>query len=113
MKDGRDACPGGRVGAGEIETAVIDQLRILLRSPEIALATWRAARKQLPQLTETEVREALFGFDPLWDELFPGEQARIVRLLVKVDVGMDEMQVSLCTDGLADLFGELATREAA
>ena len=74
------------------------------------MATWRAARKQMPRLTEAEVREALFSFDPLWDELFPAEQARIVRLLVeRVDVGMDEMQVRLCTDGLADLLGELGS----
>jgi site-specific DNA recombinase len=30
------------------------------------------------------------GFDPLWDELFPAEQARIVALLVeRVDIGTD------------------------
>ena len=45
----------------------------------------------MPTITETEVREALFRFDPLWEELFPAEQARIVRLLVKrIDIGMDE-----------------------
>ena len=38
-------------------------------------------------LTEAEVREALQRLDPLWDELFPAEQARIVQLLVeRVDV---------------------------
>ena len=36
------------------------------------------------------MREALERLDPLWDELFPAEQARIVRLLVeRVDVGAD------------------------
>jgi site-specific DNA recombinase len=93
---------------------VINQLRVLLRSSEIVLATWRAARKQMPRLTEAEVREAFWSFDPLWDELFPAEQARIVRLLVRrVDVGLAEMQVHLCPDGLTDLFGELEPRAAA
>jgi site-specific DNA recombinase len=114
LKDGRDACPGGRVAAGAIEGAVVDQLRILLRAPEIVLATWKAARKQMPKVTESEVREALFSFDPLWDELFPAEQARIVRLLVRrVDVGIDQMEVRLCTDCLASLLGELGRKEAA
>ncbi len=39
-------------------------------------------------LTEAEVRDALGSLDPLWGELFPAEQARIVRLLVeRVEVG--------------------------
>ena len=46
------------------------------------MATWRVARRELPNLTEAEVREALEQIDSLWDELFPAEQARIVRLLV-------------------------------
>ena len=41
-------------------------------------------------ITEAEVREALQRLDPLWDELFPAEQARIVQLLVeRVDVRAD------------------------
>ena len=38
--------PGARVPAAEIEAAVIDQLRGMLRSPEIIVATWRAARRR-------------------------------------------------------------------
>jgi hypothetical protein len=89
LKQGRDACPVGRLPAAEIETAVIDQLRSLLRTPEIIVATWKAAREQ-GGITEGEVREALLDLDPLWDELFPAEQARIVQLLVeRVDVSVD------------------------
>jgi hypothetical protein len=37
-----------------------------------------------------EVRDALQQLDPLWDELFPVEQARIVQLLVeRVDISQD------------------------
>jgi len=72
-----------RVSAAEIETAVIDQLRSLLRQPEIIIGTWRTAREEAPDLTEGEVREALAELDPLWEQLFPAEQARIVRLLVE------------------------------
>src|SRR6185295_17277295 len=83
LKEGRGACPVGRVSAAEVEAAVVDQLRVLLRSPEIIVATWRAARQTTSDLSESEVREALDQFDPLWDELFPAEQARIVQLLVE------------------------------
>ncbi len=95
-KRGADACPVGRVPAAEIEAAVIDQLRVLLRSPEIIVATWRAARQEIDGLTEAEVREALERLDPLWDELFPAEQARIVQLLVeRVDVAADGIDIRL------------------
>ena len=97
-----------RVPAAEIERAVIDQLRILLRSPEIIVATWRAAKNDIRNLTETEVRDALLSFDQLWDELFPVEQARIVGLLVdRVQVTTDGIDISLRTDGLTTFLGEL------
>ena len=67
LKRGADACPVGRVPAAEIEAAVVDQLRGLLRSPEIIVATWRAVRPQIDGLAEGEVRDALLRLDPLWD----------------------------------------------
>ena len=72
-----------RVSAAEIEAAVVGQVRALLRQPEVVVGTWLAARAEAPDLTEAETREALERLDPLWDELFPAEQARIVRLLVE------------------------------
>lgn len=42
--------------------------------------------------------------DPLWDELLPAEQARIVVLLVeRVDIGADGLGVRLRMDGLGGL----------
>ena len=38
-----------RVSAASIEVAVIDQLRALLRSPEVVMATWRAAKTLAPE----------------------------------------------------------------
>ena len=72
-----------RVPAAEIEAAVLDQLRGLLRAPEIIIGTWRAARVQDDGITEAEVREALLNLDPMWDELFPAEQTRILQLRVE------------------------------
>ena len=119
LKQGAGACPIGRVPAAEIETAVIGQLRGLLRAPEAIVGTWRSARPEIDGLTEAEVRDALEGLDPLWDELFPAEQARIVHLLVeRVDVGTDGIAIRLRTAGLASVAADLrtalpATREAA
>jgi DNA invertase Pin-like site-specific DNA recombinase len=108
LKRGADACPVGRVPAAEIEGAVVDQLRGLLRAPEVIVGTWRSARPEIDGLSEAEVREALEGLDPLWDELFPAEQARIVQLLVeRVDVGQGGVDIRLRIDGLARLVHEL------
>jgi site-specific DNA recombinase len=108
LKRGADACQVGRVPAAEIEGAVVCQLRGLLRSPEIVVGTWRSARPEIDGLSEAEVRAALEGLDPLWDELFPAEQARIVQLLVeRVDVGREGVDIRLRVDGLAHLVREL------
>jgi hypothetical protein len=109
-----------RVSAAEIEPAVVAQMRALLREPEGVVGTWLAARAEAPDLTEAEVSNALERLDPLWDELFPAEQARIVRLLVeRVEVGPAGADIRLRVAGLASLVRDLsagapdATRVAA
>jgi len=114
LKRGANACPVGRVPAAEIEGAVVDQLRGLLRAPEVIVGTWRSARPEIDGLSEAEVREALEGLDPLWDELFPAEQARIVQLLVeRVEVGVTGLKVRLRVQGLARMVQDLAGIAAA
>jgi site-specific DNA recombinase len=97
------------VPAAEIEAAVVDQLRGMLRSPEVIVATWRAARSEFGGLSEDHVRETLERLDPVWEELFPAEQARIVQLLVaRVDVGVDGIEIHLRTNGLTSTYRQLA-----
>jgi site-specific DNA recombinase len=109
MKRDPEACPISRVPAAEIEGAVIEQLRVLLRSPEIIVRTWRIARQSMEGLTEAAVRDALDRLDPLWDELFPAEQARIVQLLVdRVDISTEGADIRLRTQGLTSLVADLS-----
>lgn len=111
LKLGPDTCPIKRVPAAEIEAAVIDQLRVLLRSPEMIVKAWMAAREEDREITESDVREALVQLDPLWDELFPAEQARIVQLLVeRVDVDIDGVSIRLRTNGIGSVISELRQR---
>ncbi|WP_333673415.1 hypothetical protein [Elioraea tepidiphila] len=107
-----------RVSAGEIEAVVMAQLRALLRQPEVVVGTWLAAKAEDPDLTEADVRDALARLEPLWDELFPAEQQRIVRSLVeRVTVGLDGAEIRLRVEGLASLVRDLGlvggTRAAA
>jgi DNA invertase Pin-like site-specific DNA recombinase len=97
-----------RVSAAEIEGAVISQVRALLCQPEIVVGTWLAARVEAPGLREGEVRDALYQLDPLWGELFPAEQARIVHALVeRVVVGPGGADIRMRVDGLAGLVRDL------
>ena len=114
LKHGAGSCPVGRVPAGEIEAAVIDQLRAVFRQPEIVAGTWKAASAQDDDITEAAARIALQHLDPLWDELFPAEQARIVTLLVeRVDICTDGLNVRLRMDGLVGLACEMKRKVAA
>jgi len=108
LKHGAGSCTVSRVPAGEIEAAVINQLRAVFRQPEIVAGTWKAARAQDGEITEADARDALTRLDPLWDELFPAEQARIVGLLVeRIDIGTDGLNVRLRMDGLTGLAREM------
>jgi len=179
-KHGAGSCPVGSVPAGEIEGAVVEQLRAIFESPEVVAATVRAAREQrealleeatrqhseamvalaglgeeaqrlmsgalgesalvagrLAELTpqveeqervvaqadqemqtlssrvdEQEVIGALASLDPVWEELFPAEQERIVQLLVRrVEVGADGLDLELRAEGLESLALELRGQE--
>jgi DNA invertase Pin-like site-specific DNA recombinase len=103
-----------RISAAEIEGAVIAQVRALLRQPEVVVGTWRAALASAPDLTEDAVLVALERLDPLWDELFPAEQARVLRLLVdRVQIGPAGAEVRLRVQGLVGLVRDLGERQDA
>ena len=118
IKTGSRANSIRRIGAAEIEAVVIDQIKKLVQSPEIVVATWRAARKTIKGITEREVADEFRRFDELWAELFPAEQARIVQLLVsRVEITEAGADITLKIKGLesvlSDLRGTLDRRNAA
>ncbi len=108
VKGEASTSPVSRVPAGLVETAVIDQIRTILQSPEVVVDVWRTFRKDGHDITEAEVRESLVTFDDLWAELFPAEQSRIVRLLVeRVEVHEDGLDIRLRTAGIRSLLDDL------
>ncbi len=114
IRQGYAECPVRSVPAAEVEEAVVAQVRHLLRTPEIIARTWAAAKREGDEaIAERDVVKTITDLAPLWDELFPAEQARIVRLLVeRVDLSPDGMQVRLRAEGLQTLVEELRSREA-
>jgi hypothetical protein len=98
------------VPAAEIEEAVVAQVRHLLRTPELIARTWAAAKWEDDEaIPERDVVKAITDLAPLWEELFPAEQARIVRLLVeRIDVAPDGIRVRLRAEGLHTLVEQLS-----
>ncbi|MGZ5853204.1 MAG: hypothetical protein ACXWJ0_03590 [Xanthobacteraceae bacterium] len=113
LKGVNNTSPLRRVSATDIEMAVVGQVRSLLQAPEIVVETWRKARKSFQGLTEFEVREAIASFGPLWDQLFPAEQSRIIQLLVeRIDLHAEGIDIRLRVSGIASLLCELTSDTA-
>ena len=65
-------------------------------------------------LADHDAIEALGALEPVWDELYPAEHARILRLLIeRIDVAPDGVSVTLHAAGIRSLVAELAGEQAA
>ena len=100
---GAGGCPMGRVPAGVLEEAVFGQLGRILQSDAFAEALAREC-----ELTREDIRASVADLPAFWDELFPEEKRRLVRLLVaRADVGPDAVDIELRTAGFARLAEEM------
>lgn len=113
-KSGYDSCPVKTVAAGDIEQAVLTQVRAICKSPEMIAQTCRALSRLSEEqehdvaVSQWEVVDALKQFDPVWEELHPVEQRRVVGALVeRVTVMADGLDVRLRTDGIHSLVSAL------
>jgi len=97
-----------RLPAAELEAAVLEQLRGILRAPAMVADVAGKAIELDPTMNEAHVTVAMTRLDQIWDQLFPAEQQRIVRLLVeKVIVSPSDIEVRLRQTGIEDLALEL------
>ena len=108
IKEGHGASGIKMLPAGEIEEAVMAQIRGILRSPEVVTQVWRDIGKLKDAatvgMTETQVSVAFNQVDLVWNQLFPLEQHRIVTLLVdRVIVSPNELQMKLHPNGVENL----------
>lgn len=101
-----------RLAANTVEAAVVTEIRRVLRTPETTaqvLAT--LAREGGADIPEAEVLAALQGFQDLWAQLFPAEQARIIQLLVRrVTVTREGLVIDLRAEGVAGVMRDLMTK---
>ena len=96
---------GVTVPAGEIEAAVIAQVRKVLQAPEVMSQAIREVVALDPAADAQEVITTLQSIEPVWDELFPAEQARIIQLLVeRVTVSPTGLRIDMKTAGMRELI---------
>ena len=104
-----------RLPADTVESAVITEIRRVLRTPETTAKVIAALDRE--DIPEADAIAALQQFPQLWDQLFPAEQARIIQLLVRrVTVTAEGLIIDLRTDGIAGVMREMMAprqREAA
>ena len=113
MKIGKAACSVPRIPAGAIEAAVIAQVRKVLRAPEVMSQAIREVVALDPAADGPQVIQTLQSIEPVWDELFPAEQARIVQLLVeRVTVSTTGLRIELRTAGMKDLIASVIAEPA-
>ncbi|WP_296432874.1 zinc ribbon domain-containing protein, partial [Yoonia sp.] len=97
-----------RLPADTVETAVITEIRRVLRTPETTAQV--IAKLDRDDIPEADAIAALQQFPQLWAQLFPGEQARIIQLLVRrVTVTAEGLVIDLRTDGIAGVMRDLMT----
>jgi DNA invertase Pin-like site-specific DNA recombinase len=90
-----------RLPAADLESAVMEQIRAILRAPQMVEEAARRAVRLDPTLDEAQVTVAMTRMDEIWEQLFPDEQARIVKLLVeKVIVSPNDIEVRLRPNGI-------------
>jgi len=75
QKRGSTACPTRNLPAQAVEQFVIERLRAIREAPDLT--------NGVEGVNRTRLASAFAGLDSIWATLVPGEQARIVRLLVK------------------------------
>jgi len=119
LKALREEAARALVASGSTQGAVLTsshlgQLQVQVREQEQALARVEDEIRRLGDAAVSEhgVMEALSALDPVWDELFPDEQRRIVQLLVeRVEVHPDGAEIRIRSEGLTSLVTEVRGKE--
>lgn len=98
-RKGAGSCQIGMVSAGALEDAVLGQVQALCQTPDVVQAVHQTLHTQgrAPQrLLLGDVGRMVADFPSWWRQLFPAEQNRLVRALVReIRVGPDGLEMIL------------------
>jgi site-specific DNA recombinase len=107
IHEGRGTSGLPRLPAAELEMAVVVQLLQLLRASEMVEAIIAQAIALDPPLDEAQDMVAMTQVDRVWEQLFPAEQQRLVRVLVeRVIVTPTNLELRLRPGGVISLAAD-------
>ncbi len=108
-KNSYSDCPLSSVAAIQIEEAVFHRIRQLIRTPEMIARIWKKASAAEPGIREQAVVNAMKKIYPIWEELFPIEQNRLLHLLVETAIlTTSDLEIRVRVEGVNSLVAELA-----
>ncbi len=108
IKNGYGEAALASVPATQVENMVVAQIRQMLASPETVFKTYQRARAQAIGIDVEDVRAAFAEFNTLWDQLFPAEQNRLVRLLIeRIEVSPEGINITYLGNGLVQVCREM------
>ena len=117
IKRGACTCPSGSLPAAEIEQLVVGEARAALTDRALIKQIIEEGRKaNAPQLDQEEATRLLAGFEGVWEQLIPREQARVLRLLiehVEYDSESQSVSVTFRPSGISSLAMLAGPKEAA
>lgn len=107
LQKGAGACEIGRVSADEIEVLVLDRIRTVLAEPEIIASVERSLFRAGVARPSEDLLELVRELTPIWENLMPEEQSRLVALLVeRVTIRLDQVEMVLRIDGIHQLCSQ-------
>lgn len=97
-----------RIPAAELESAVVEQIRGILKAPSVTRRVAAFVGQQDSGIDEAQVTVALHKIDRVWEQLFPDEQSRIIKLIVeKIFITPDNIDIRLWDNGIEKLALEI------
>ena len=96
--------------SSELSTVDLAEIEAKIDNANSQLASTKAELNYYQEhpLTEHGLANELHVLDGIWEELFPGERARIIRLLIhKIVVTRDGIDIVLQADGIEGLATEM------
>jgi len=108
-KLGRGTNPFGIVPAEQIEALVLEQVKSALQAPEMIQAVWDEVQILDATVSEPVVVLAMRNLSVVWNEMFPEERCRLVRLLIaRVQLKDEGIDIEWHPAGWSALMAELA-----
>ena len=100
-----------RIPAAEVEAATVNQVKTVLSSPEAVTAVCKSLELQGVQINEDEIVMGLHHLGEAWEQLYPAERIRIVKLMIeRVDLVAGGLKVKWHALGWKELIKEFAAK---